>query len=158
MKRLIFLGLVLSLASGGVWAASKNQGPFIAIHPEGSKDEGQRMVRPEELGGEVRWFRISPEVSGRHFAGYTPFRAEDGTTFGAVLFLNDEGARAIQVLCSTFQGKLGRIIVNGRPVDTIRIDRPPTDRRVVIWSGLSVEDFKAFDKSGKLKRVGGSPQ
>jgi hypothetical protein len=158
MKRSIFLGLAVSLASGGAWAAGKNNGPFIAIHPEGREDEGQRMVRPDEVGGEVRWFRISPEVSGRHFAGYTPFRAEDGVSYGAVLFLNDEGARAIQVLCTTFQGKLGRIIVNSRPVDTIRIDRPPTDRRVIIWSGLTAEDLKAFDKSGKLKRVGGNPE
>jgi hypothetical protein len=111
------------------------------------------MVRPDEVGGKVRYFRISPEISGRHFAAYKPFLAEDGVTFGVWLYLNDEGTRAAMVLCSTFQGKLARIIVNGRPVDTVRVDRAPTDRRIVIWSGLTAEDFKAFDKSGKLKRM-----
>lgn len=158
MKRVIgFFLLMLGLVSGVVFAAAKNNGPFIAIHPEGGEDEGRRMVRPDEVGGETRWFRISPEVSGRHFGGYAPFQAEDGYSYGAVLYLNDEGTRAVQVMCSTFQGKLGRIIVNGRPVDTVRIDRPPVDRKIVIWSGLTKEDFKAFDKSGKMKRVGGVP-
>ena len=156
---LIILSFVLCVWTGGVSAAARNNGPFIAIHPEGSQGEGQRMVRPDTVGGKTRWFRISPEVSGRHFGGYAPFAAADGLTFGAVLYLNDEGARSIQVLCSTFQGKLARIIVNGRPVDTVRIDRAPRDRRIIIWSGLTPEDFKAFEKSRKLKRVGGeSPQ
>ena len=145
----------MTLFSGSLMAAGKNKGPFIAIHPEGAEDEGQRMVRPDEVGGERRWFRISPEVSGRHFAGYTAFLAEDGLTYGVALYLNDEGTRAVQIMCSTFNGKLGRIIVNGRPVDTLRIDRPPADRKIIIWSGLTKEDLKAFDKSGKMKRVGG---
>ncbi len=159
MKRAIgFFLLALTLVSGSLWAAAKNKGPFIAIHPEGGEDEGQRMVRPDEVGGQTRWFRISPEVSGRHFAGYAPFASEDGYTFGAALYLNDEGTRAVQVMCSTFQGKLGRVIVNGRPVDTLRIDRPPTDRRIIIWGGLTKEDFTAFDKSGKLRRIGEEPR
>lgn len=156
MKRLItILSLALSLATGGLFAAAKNNGPFIAIHPEGNQSEGQRMVRPETVGGKTRWFRISPEVSGRHFGSYSAFPAEDGVSYGAVLYLNDEGARSIQVLCSTFQGKLARIIVNGKPVELIRIDRAPQDRKVVIWSGLTAADFKAFDKSGKMTRAGG---
>ncbi len=156
MKRVIAcLLLVLGLMSGGALAAGKNNGPFISIHPEGSEDEGRRMVRPDEVGGQQRWFRISPEVSGRHFSGYTAFLSEDGSSYGAALYLNDEGARALLVMCSTFQGKLGRIIVNGRPVDTVRIDRAPADRRIIIWSGLTKDDFKAFDKSKKLSRIGG---
>jgi hypothetical protein len=145
--------LFLSVMTGGLSAAGKNNGPFIAMHPEGSKEEGQRMVRPDEVGGKVRYFRISPEISGRHFAAYKPFLAEDGVTYGAWLYLNDEGTRAAMVMCSTFQGKLARIIVNGRPVDTVRVDKAPADRRIVVWRGLTAEDFKAFDKSGKLKRL-----
>ena len=147
--------LVLSLMSGALMAAGKNNGPFIAMHPEGTKEEGQRMVRPDEVGGKMRYFRISPEVSGRHLSGYTAFLAEDGVSYGVSLYLNDEGLRAAMVMCSTFQGKLARILVNGRPVDTVRIDRAPADRRIVIWSGLTREDFKAFEKSGKMKRMGG---
>lgn len=156
MKRVLAgILMIFCLVPSLLEAAAKNNGPFISLHPEGSSDEGQRMVRPDETGGVRRYYRISPEVSGRHFGGYTAFMAEDGASFGAVLYLNEEGGRAMQVLCSTFNGKLARIIVNGRPVDTVRIDRAPTDGKVVIWSGLSKEDFKAFDKSKKLKRIGG---
>ena len=156
MKRVIsWVLLLVMLMGGGLYAAAKNKGPFIGMHPEGSEDEGPRMVRADTVGGQKRWFRMSPEVSGRHFAAYTPFAAQDGNGMGAVLYLNEAGLRAAMVMCSTFQGKLARILVNGRPVDTVRIDRPPTDRKIIIVSGLALEDFKAFDKSGHLKRIGG---
>ena len=156
MKRAIALVLLsLMMGDGGLMAAAKNKGPFIGMHPEGSEDEGPRMVRPDDVGGKRRWFRMSPEVSGRHFGAYTPFAAQDGNGMGAVLFLNEEGMRAAMVMCSTFNGKLARILVNGRPVDTVRIDRPPADRQIVVISGLTLEDFKAFDQSKRMKRIGG---
>lgn len=156
MKRaLSLILLLLALSCAGLDAAAKNKGPFIGMHPEGSEEEGPRMVRPDTVGGQKRWFRMSPEVSGRHFKGYTPFAAADGNGMGALLYLNEEGMRAAMVMCSTFNGKLARILVNGRPVDTVRIDRPPADRKIVIISGLTIEDFKAFDKSGRMKRLGG---
>lgn len=156
MKRTLSLVLLLmTLLSGGLLAAAKNKGPFIGMHPEGSEDEGPRMVSPEQLGGKKRWFRSSPEVGGRHFGGYTPFAAPDGNGMGAVLYLNESGMRAAMVMCSTFNGKLARILVNGRPVDTVRIDRPPADGKIIIVGGLGMEDFKMFDKSGRMKRIGG---
>ncbi len=111
------------------------------------------MVREEVIGGERHYFRISPEVASRHFAGYSAFPAEDGASFGATLYLNAEGRRAVEVMCSTYQGKLGRVIVNGRAVDTLRIDRPGADGQIIIWQGLNVADLKSMSK--KLKRVGG---
>ncbi len=156
MKRALPLALLLlTFLAGGLLAAAKNKGPFIGMHPEGTEDEGPRMVRPDTVGGQKRWFRMSPEVSGRHFSAYTPFQAPDGNGMGVILYLNEEGGRAAMVMCSTFQGKLARILVNGRPVDTVRIDRPPTDRKIVIMGGLGPADFQAFDKSGRMKRLGG---
>lgn len=147
--RLLFC--ILLVPSLGL-SAGKTKGPFIGMHPEGGENEGQRMVRPDSVGGRKVWFRISPEVSGRHFGGYAPFAASDGT-FGVALQLKEEGMRAVQIMCSTYPGKLARIIVNGRPVDTLRIDKPPTDGRIIIWSGLSRADLLLFDKS--MKRFGG---
>ena len=119
MKRAISLILLLvALSCAGLDAAAKNKGPFIGMHPEGSEEEGPRMVRPDTVGGQKRWFRMSPEVSGRHFGGYTPFAAADGNGMGALLYLNEEGMRAAMVMCSTFNGKLARILVNGRTLRT----------------------------------------
>lgn len=110
------------------------------------------MVRPDMVGGEKKYFRISPEVSGRHFGAYAAFMADDGS-FGVAFQLKEEGVRALQVLCSNYQGKLARIIVNGRPVETLRLDQPPADGRVIVWSGLNRQDLELFDKS--MKRFGG---
>jgi hypothetical protein len=133
-------------------AAGKSKGPFIGMHPEGDEHEGPRMVRPDIVAGEKKYFRISPEVSGRHFGAYSAFMADDGS-FGVALQLKEEGARALQVMCSNYQGKLARIIVNGRPVETLRLNQPPADGRVIVWSGLTRQDLELFDKS--MKRVGG---
>jgi len=152
MSRILRLLFCLLLLPASALAGSKPKGPFIGMHPEGDEKEGPRMVRPDKVGGETVYFRISPEVSGRHFGAYAPFMADDGS-FGVVLQLKEEGERAIQVMCSIYQGKLARIIVNGRPVDTVRLDRPPADGQVVIWSGLNKQDLLLFDKA--MKRKGG---
>ncbi|MES2709007.1 MAG: hypothetical protein V4726_20595 [Verrucomicrobiota bacterium] len=152
MLRFLRLLFCLLLIPAPVMAGAKSKGPFIGMHPEGDAQEGPRMVRPDTVNGEKIWFRISPEVSGRHFGGYAPFMADDGS-FGVALQLKSEGERAVQVMCSTYQGKLARIIVNGRPVDTLRLDQPPTDGRIIIWSGLNRQDLLLFDKA--MKRFGG---
>lgn len=148
IRLLFYLLLFPSLGLG----AGKTKGPFIGMHPEGDENEGPRMVRGEVLAGRKIWFRISPEVSGRHFSGYAPFAAADGT-FGVALQLNAEGGRAVLVMCSTYPGKVVRIIANGHPVDAQRIAKPPSDGRIIIWQGLSRADLLLFDKT--LKRFGG---
>ncbi|MDB6133678.1 MAG: hypothetical protein JWM59_1921 [Verrucomicrobiales bacterium] len=152
MLRFLRLLFCLLLIPVSALAAGKSKGPFIGMHPEGDSQEGPRMVRPDMINGEKKFFRISPEVSGRHFGGYTAFMAQDGS-FGAAFKLKEEGVRAVQILCSTYQGKLVRIIVNGRPVDVQQIDQPPTDGRIIVWSGLNRQDLLLFDKS--MKRIGG---
>lgn len=154
---LSLLSLVfLLLSSPAVQAGRKAPKAYIGLHPEGSQEEGPRMVVPNRLGDETYYFRISPEISVRHFSAYSPFLAEDGT-LGAVLHLNDEGRRALQVMCSNYGGKLARVIVNGRAIDTLRIDRPSPDGKIVLWQGLTKQDLALFDKS--MKRLGdGEPK
>lgn len=109
------------------------------------------MVRPNVIDGKTHYFRVSPDLVIRHFDAFRAFPSEDGGSYGAALHLNDEGLRAMAVMCSTNQGRLARTIVNGRAIDVIRIDRPGDDGYFIIWSGLTEADFKLFGK--KLKRL-----
>lgn len=145
---LILVALICPALAGG-----KAPKLYIGFHPEGSSEEGPRLVRPDIVSGKTRYFRISPELSVRHFSSYSAFAAEDGATWGAKLVLNDDGKRAMEVMVSTYQGKLVRILVNGRAVDILKIDRNSGDGEVVIWQGLTKQDLILMDK--QLRRVGG---
>lgn len=136
-----------TVALGG----GKSPGPYIGIHVEGDQTDGPKMVRPGVINGKEHYFRISPEVVTRHFEAFHAFVSEDGASYGAALRMNDEGRRAMQVMVSLNQSRLARTIVNGRPLDIIRVNRAGDDGYFIVWSGLGPEDIKLFSK--KLKRL-----
>ncbi|HEX2749228.1 MAG TPA: hypothetical protein VHM91_14570 [Verrucomicrobiales bacterium] len=151
MKRHPFILSALLLLTSLAHAGNKSSGAYIGLHAEGDEVDGPKMVRPNVIDGQTHYFRISPELAIRHFDSFRAFTAEDGSSYGAALHLNDEGQRAMTVLCSTSRGRLARTIVNGKALDIIRIDRSGDDGFFIIWSGLSADDLKLIGK--KLKRL-----
>jgi len=151
MKRLLNVLLATLIFTTAAHGSGKSAGPYIGIHAEGDEHDGPRMVKPSVINGEKRYFRISPEVVTRHFDAFHAFVAEDGASYGAALRLNDEGQRAMTVMVSTNQGRLARTIVNGKPLDIIRIDRGGNDGYFIVWGGLNGADLKLMGK--KLKRL-----
>jgi hypothetical protein len=151
MKSYVSIILAILFLTTAGYGSGKSSGLYIGLHAEGDENEGARMVKPNVIDGKTYYFRVSPELVVRHFDAFRAFVAEDGATFGAALHLNDEGQRAMAVLCSTNQGRLARTIVNGRALDIIKIDRPGDDGYFIVWSGLTQNDLKLF--SQKLKRL-----
>ncbi len=150
MKAFLFTVLILSLLQTA-FAGSKTPPAYIGLHVEGDEFEGEKFVRPNTINGQVKYFRIMPEVGTRHFSAFQAFMAEDGGSYGVALKLNDEGMRAMQVMCTNNQGRLARTIVNGKLLDIIRIDRVPADGYLIVWSGLGPDDLKILGK--KLRRL-----
>lgn len=150
MKALLLLASLLCLLQPAL-AGGKSPQAYIGLHVEGDEYEGEKFVRPNTINGQVKFFRILPEVGTRHFSAFQAFMAEDGGSYGVALRLNDEGMRAMQVMCTNNQGRLARTIVNGKLLDIIKIDRVPADGYVIVWSGLGPEDLKVLGK--KLKRL-----
>lgn len=150
MKALLLLASLFCLVSSA-FAGSKSPQAYIGLHVQGDEYEGEKFVRPNTINGEVKFFRILPEVATRHFSAFQAFMAEDGASYGAALRLNDEGLRAMQVMCTNNQGRLARTIVNGKLLDIIKIDRVPADGYLIVWSGLGPEDLEILGK--KLKRL-----
>jgi hypothetical protein len=132
-------------------AGGKSPAPYIGLHVQGDEYEGAKFVKPNVVNGETKYFRIIPDVTTRHFSAFQAFVSEDGASYGAALRLNDEGLRALNVMCTTSQGRLARTIVNGKLLDIIHIDRVPADGYVIVWSGLSEDDLKLMSK--KLRRL-----
>jgi hypothetical protein len=146
---LTFLALLFTAFTAA--AGGKSPAPYIGLHVQGDEYEGAKFVKPNVVNGETKYFRIIPDVTTRHFSAFQAFVSEDGASYGAALRLNDEGLRALNVMCTTSQGRLARTIVNGKLLDIIHIDRVPADGYVIVWSGLSEDDLKLMSK--KLRRL-----
>lgn len=142
----LLLATVFTASAGG-----KSPGPYIGIHVQGDEFEGSKFVKPNTVNGETKFFRILPDVTTRHFSAFQAFVSEDGASYGAALRLNDEGVRAMNVMCSTSQGRLARTIVNGKLLDVIHIDKSPADGYVIVWGGLNEADLQLMSK--KLQRL-----
>lgn len=157
MKTLRMLLPLIAAAAISSHAGSKAPGVQITFHPEGEESDGPRMVMPDiTQDGQRHYFRISPEISIKHLHAYYAFPAQDGVSWGVALRLNEEGRRAHQILTTTYGGKLVRTVVNGRAVDTLRVDQAPDDGWIMIWRGLTPEDLKLMDtKLKKLESRGG---
>ena len=145
--------LAFALLTVSAQAGSKAPGLYIGFHAEGAEEEGPKFVRPDVVGGEKHFFRISPELVARHFDGFYPFSAEDGTA-GVALHLTVEGQRAYEVMCSTNQGRLLRAIVGNTAVDVVKVDGTASkDGYIVIWRGMTDDHFVLMEK--KMKRLDG---
>lgn len=151
MKTVVALLALLLATTFTASAGGKSAQAYIGLHVQGDEFEGAKFVKPNVINGETKYFRILPDVTTRHFSAFQAFMAEDGASYGVALRLNDEGMRAMSVMCSTSQGRLARTIVNGKLLDIIHIDKAPTDGYLIAWSGLNAEDLKLLGK--KLQRL-----
>jgi preprotein translocase subunit SecD len=149
LRLLLTLCVLLAIAPAAR-ASGGQPGAYIGLHVQGEEHESTKFVVPSTVDGQQYFFRISPDVSARHFNAFRAFPAPDGS-YGVILHLSEPGQRAMDIMTRTNRGRLMRTIVNGKVVGTLRIDSDVTDGRFVIWSGLDAPDLKLMAK--KLKRL-----
>jgi hypothetical protein len=149
LLRLLFAAIAL-MACPLLHASGGSPGAYIGLHVQGDEYEGPKFVVPSQVDGKPAFFRIVPDVSARHFKAFRAFPAEDGS-FGVILYMSENGQRAMDIMTQTNRGRLMRTIVNGRVVGTLRIDNDVRDGKFVIWSGLDAPDLKLMSK--KMKRM-----
>lgn len=158
MFRACVFSALLAVAAFLLMAAGKNPGYIISFHEEGDANEGEKRVKPLQIGGEMRHFRVSPLFTQSRIEAYWPFRAADGT-WGAVFWLDHTANNILQRVGVANRGRLILTAVNRVPVDYLLVDGQPPDNRIVVWRGLSPELFSIIDKEKKIRRVkGGSPE
>ena len=145
MKHLILLVLfilpVTVMASG-----KKTPAAAISFHMQGSPAEAPRFARKvKTLIGE-KYFRKVPEVSTKDIIEFSPFPADDNSTYGIVFKLSDPATRRLMATTTQNRGKLLLALVNGEALGVVRIDKPVTDGILVIWSGIKEQEIKLYDK------------
>ncbi len=153
----VLLALCALLALG---AAGKS-GPLIAVrfHGETSALDGT-FAMPVVFDGAVPARRIFveriPMISEANIVAFFPFPATDGRGgFGAEFQLDRHGQLALSNLSLAKRGTLVAVMVNGRAVTPLRVDRPITDGLIVIPFGLTETEIAALEKS--FPRIGQPP-
>jgi hypothetical protein len=109
-----FCPLVLASAKSDKKAA-------VTLHMETESTDNPKMIFKHDLGGQPRFFRRMPDISGRDMAAFKPFTSMAGGDSGAIFKLTPNGARRLASVTSANQGRWLVAIVNGRMVDGVSL-------------------------------------
>jgi hypothetical protein len=146
MKRtLYFLMLLclLALTTAQAGGSNKKKDVFaIRIHGEGSQEDGEKFTVPVTLlDGRKASLSIMPLLSEHDIKAVYPFLAPDGTG-GAYLRLDAHGANLLAEFSieRMGRGEVLAVMVNGRQVIDLLVDKPVRDGVFVIPSGLTMSD------------------
>lgn len=113
----------------------------LRIHGEGIAAEAPTFAFPATLlnGREVYLSRM-PLITQREVRSVYPFPAADGSE-GVYLKLDNHGTGLLQQHTMERRGRTLVVLLNGRQVTNLLVDRPVTDGIVSIPRGLSPEDI-----------------
>jgi hypothetical protein len=124
----------------------------ISVHLETENTENPKMIFQQDIGNGTRWFRRMPEVSTKEIIAFSPFPSEAGGDFGCVFRLKPNVAGRLSAITSANQNRWLLIMVNGRAVDAVLIDRQIDDGLIVAWKGITLADIAIFEE--KMPRIG----
>jgi hypothetical protein len=143
--------LLLPVHSASAGGNPKNKGS-ITFHLETEANDNPKMIFPQEVSGQTRYFRRVPEINLKDFVSYTPFPSETGEGFGLVLRLKEPASRRLSAITNINQQRWLIANVNGRIIDGVLIDKQIDDGVLVVWKGANLEDVALIDKA--LPRTG----
>ena len=140
MPRPILLALCATalLCTGG----AKKPVVDLRIHGEGIAAEAPSFAFPANLiNGRETFLARMPLLTQREVRAVYPFPAADGTQ-GIYLKLDNHGSGLLQQHTMERSGRLLVVLLNGRQVSNLVVDRPITDGIVSIPRGLGDGDIE----------------
>lgn len=147
------LMILLTVLSPAVFAAGKaGNKASVSVHMETESTDNPKMIFPQEISGQTRYFRRIPEINTKDVVSFSPFPTEGGGDFGVVFKVKDNAARRLSAVTAANQGRWLVMMINGRVVDGVIIDKQVDDGVVVAWKGVSLADIAVLDES--LPRIG----
>lgn len=127
----------------------KKEALSVRIHGEGGAEEGEKFTVPLVLlDGRRAALSIMPLLSEHDIKSVYPFHASDGT-YGVYLRLDPHGAN---LLTQYSLERMGRnnvlaVMVNGRQVTDVLVDKPVRDGLFCIPQGLTMIEAARFVNS-----------
>jgi hypothetical protein len=142
---------VLALAPP-LFGAGKNENKAsVTFHLETEATDNPKMIFPQGVGNQTRYFRRMPEISIKDIVSFSPFPSDTGESFGIVFRLKGNAVNRLAAVTAANQGRWLISQVNGRAVDGVIIDKQVSDGYIVIWKGVTLADVEILDK--KLPRA-----
>ena len=147
----IFASLILALFAASV--AGKDRHCTFRVHAEANANDTATFsssVRALFSGKQVAIERM-PRLSERDVVAFYPYSAGEAN-YGALFQLDDHGRLALDALSIERRGSLLFVLINGRPITELQIDRRVSDGRIYIASGLTKADIELMKKDWRLIR------
>ncbi len=151
--------LILLVAFSSLGMAKKPPPLTVRFHSETNPNDTSTFGMQVQLTNPPRQAFVSkvPEFSEEDIEAVFPFPAADGT-LGCAFQLDAHGKLALETMSRDKTGKVLVVVVNGRQVVNMVIDRPVTDGVVTIQSGLTPAEiallqkkFRTLGQSGKKR-------
>jgi hypothetical protein len=145
----IFASLILALFAASV--AGKDRHCTFRVHAEANSNDTATFsssVRALFSAKQVAIERM-PRLSERDVVAFYPYPAGEGN-YGALFQLDDHGRLALDALSIERRGSLLFVLINGRPITELQIDRRVSDGRIYIASGLNNADIELMKKDWRL--------
>lgn len=137
---------VLALAPP-LFGGGKNENKAsVTFHVETEATDNPKMIFPQVIGEQTRYFRRMPEIGMKDFVSFSPFPSDTGEGFGIVFKLKGNAVNRLAAVTAANQGRWLISQVNGRAVDGVIIDKQVNDGFVVIWKGVTLADVKLLDE------------
>ena len=154
-----FSRIFIAAAALACLAGAKKPVLDLRVHAEGTEAEAPTFAIPATLlNGRPTFLQRMPLVTQSEIESIYPFAAADGSQ-GVYLKLGQHGSRLLQQHTMSQQGKLLVVMLNGRMVSNLLVDRPIADGIVCIPRALTQEDitlltsaFPVLGQESKKKR------
>lgn len=150
---LLLVMLALALTPAAFAAGKKDNKATISFHVETEGTDNPKMIFPQMISGQQRFFRRVPEISTKDIVSFNPFPSDAGADqYGLVFKLTSRAANRLTAISNANQGRWMIAQVNGRAVDALLIDKTTNDGLLVVWKGITLADIATLDES--LPRIG----
>ncbi|MBS0658698.1 MAG: hypothetical protein JSR82_10695 [Verrucomicrobia bacterium] len=148
--RLVLLLLLAACLPSRAQAGAQRQ-PEVAVRFLLAADprDGATFVTTLTWQGRPVVVSRVPVASEREIVSMYPFTAADGS-FGCALQLNDSGRLALQTITVAHRGGRMFVLVGGRVITPLALDRIVSDGIVTIPFGLTEADIRALGKSFRI--------
>jgi hypothetical protein len=124
---------------------------MFRIHAEANPHDTSTFataVRAKLSGKDVAIEKI-PRISERDVVAFYPYSAGKGN-YGALFQLDEHGRLALDTLSIERRGGFLFVLVNGRAITELQIDKRVSDGKIYIPSGFSDADIQLMKKDWRL--------
>jgi hypothetical protein len=128
-------------------ASAKSQHCTLRVHAQTDAHDGSVFSTPvtTPLTGKKIFIEKIPAISERDVSAFRAYPAKEGS-FGVLFALNDHGRLALETLSIEHRGNTLVVLVNGRAITEMMVDRRVSDGKLYIPAGLTAADVEAIAK------------